>query len=642
MKILHAVPYLILAAGTAVPIAFSPLKPATSTPPATPSASAVTETASAKGMDGDVVVSVTADDNYIYSVEVTEQNETQGIGTIAVDKLPSDIVSYQSYAVDSISGATVTSDAIKEAVASAVAAAGITNEKYAEAPTEKPTLTSDGEYTADIVIVGAGGAGMTAATVAADAGESVILVEAESMVGGNSIRATGGMNAAKTEWQDENEFTEGDGVEATLASAAENYADNDTITELAAEVSSQYAEYQKNPTGYFDSVELMELDTMIGGKGINNPSLVETLCTGSADGISWLETVGGELHSVGAFGGASVKRIHRPVDSDGKTIAVGSYVVPVLEKALTDRDNVRIIYNMTADQILMDKDGTASGIHAVGKDGEELTVHSKAVVLATGGFGANFDKIAEYRPDLVDFMTTNASGSQGQGIDMGTAVGADTVDMDQIQIHPTVEYNSAHLITEGLRGDGAILVNSEGKRFYDEVSTRDKVSAAEISQPGQYAWLIMDQKMVDASKVIEGYISAGYTKQGDDYRTLAAEIGVDPDTFEETMNSWNECVKNGSDPDFGRTSFTEPLDTAPYYAIKVTPGIHHTMGGLVIDSDTEVLDTEGTAIPGLFAAGEVTGGVHGANRLGGNAVADFIVFGRIAGENAAEYAESRS
>jgi len=209
--------------------------------------------------------------------------------------------------------------------------------------------------------------------------------------------------------------------------------------------------------------------------------------------------------------------------------------------------------------------------------------------------------------------------------------------MDQIQIHPTVEANTAALITEGLRGDGAILVNAEGKRFIDEVGTRDVVSAAEIAQTGSYSYLIVDQAMVDASSVIQGYINKGFTVEGEDYAALAEALGIDAAAFEETMTNWNSYVEAQEDPDFGRTSFANPLDTAPYYAIKVTAGIHHTMGGLKIDSSTEVLDTDGNVIPGLFAAGEVTGGVHGANRLGGNAVADFTVFGRIAGTAASEY-----
>ena len=286
-----------------------------------------------------------------------------------------------------------------------------------------------------------------------------------------------------------------------------------------------------------------------------------------------------------------------------------------------------------------DENGNVIGVEGVTKDGANVIVEAKAVVLATGGFGANLEMVASYKPELKGFMTTNAAGAQGQGIAMAQAVGAATVDMDQIQIHPTVQFDTAALITEGLRGDGAILVNAEGKRFTDEVGTRDVVSAAEIAQPGSYSWLVVDQAMVDASSVIAGYITKGLTVSGEDYAALAEAMGVDAETFTATMEAWNACVESKTDEEFGRTSFANPLNTAPYYAIKVTAGIHHTMGGLKINTATEVLNEAGEAIPGLFAAGEVTGGVHGANRLGGNAVADFIVFGRIAGASAAEYAK---
>ena len=451
------------------------------------------------------------------------------------------------------------------------------------------------------------------------------------------VQASGGMNAGKTVYQDENEFGESAGVEKTLKTAAEKYADNETITALAATVAEQWAAYQANPTGYFDSVELMELDTMIGGKGINDPALVETLCENSADAIDWLDENGITLHSVSSFGGASVKRIHRPVNAEGKTVSVGSYMIPLLEENC-EKAGVQILLNTTANEILTDANGAACGVKATGASGETVTVNAKAVVLTSGGFGANLDMVVKYKPELKGFMTTNAPGILGQGIEMATAIGAGTVDMDQIQIHPTVEANTAALITEGLRGDGAILVNADGKRFIDEVGTRDVVSAAEIAQPGSYSWLVVDQAMVDASSVIQGYIKKGYTVTGETYEELGKAMGVDEAAFAETMKTWNGYVEAKNDPDFGRTSFANPLDTAPYYAIKVTAGVHHTMGGLTINTNTEVLKEDGTVIPGLFAAGEVTGGVHGANRLGGNAVADFTVFGRIAGKAASDYA----
>ena len=592
-------------------------------------------TGTAKGM-GEVSVTLTLTDNVITDCTAKGDEETSGIGSVVIEQFPGEVVEGNTINLDSISGATITSNAFVEAAKAALTEAGLNPDDYMA----KADKTANGEtvsYDADVVVIGAGGAGMTAAMTAADAGQKVVILESQAMVGGNSARATGGMNAAKTVYQDENEFDQAAGVEKTLATAAEKYADNETITALAKTVSEQWAAYQANPTGYFDSVELMELDTMIGGKGINDPALVETLCSNSADAIDWLDEHGITLHSVSSFGGASVKRIHRPVNAEGKTVSVGSYMIPLLQENC-DKAGVQTLLNTTATELLTDANGAVVGVKATGSTGETITVNAKSVVLTTGGFGANLDMVTQYKPELAGFMTTNAAGAQGQGIEMATAIGAGTVDMDQIQIHPTVEANTAALITEGLRGDGAILVNANGERFIDEVGTRDVVSAAEIAQPGSYSWLIVDQAMVDASSVIQGYIKKGYTKTGATYEELAKELDVDPATFANTMETWNGYVEAKNDPDFGRTSFANPLNNGPYYAIKVTAGVHHTMGGLKINTNTEVLKADGSVIPGLFAAGEVTGGVHGANRLGGNAVADFTVFGRIAGAAASDYA----
>ena len=593
-------------------------------------------TGTAKGFGGDVSVTLTLTDGAITGCTAEGKDETEGVGSQAIAKMPGAIAENGSIAVDGVSGATITSTAIKEAAAAALTAAGLNPDDYKTA-VEKDAAAEDSTVDADVVVVGAGGAGMTAAITAAAEGKSVVILESQSMVGGNSVRATGGMNAGKTVYQDENEFGESAGVEKTLKTAAEKYADNETITALAKTVSEQWAAYQANPTGYFDSVELMELDTMIGGKGINDPELVETLCANSADAIDWLDEHGITLHNVSSFGGASVKRIHRPVNAEGKTVSVGSYMIPLLQENC-EKAGVKMMLDTTATEILTDANGAAVGVKATGASGETVTVNAKAVVLATGGFGANLDMVVKYKPELKGFMTTNAPGIQGQGIEMAQAIGAATVDMDQIQIHPTVEANTAALITEGLRGDGAILINEEGQRFIDEVGTRDVVSAAEIAQTGSYSWLVVDQAMADASSVIQGYIKKGYTVTGSTYEELGKAMGVDAAAFAETMEKWNGYVEAKNDPDFGRTSFSNPLNAAPYYAVKVTAGVHHTMGGLKINANTEVLNEKGEVIPGLFAAGEVTGGVHGANRLGGNAVADFTVFGRIAGAAASDYA----
>ena len=595
----------------------------------------VTGTATVKGFGGDITVTVTLDGADIKDVVIEGPGETAGIGQKIIDEWPLAFKEYNGI-VDTYSGATfagITREAVITAMRQALENAGVNPDDYMR-EMESGEPQEDITIEADIVVVGAGGAGMTAALTAADAGKSVLLIESQPAVGGNSVKSTGGMNAAKTAYQDANTFGEAAGVEKTLK-AAEAYADNEAITALAATVKTQWEAWQAAPEGYFDSTELFALDTIIGGKGLNDPELVNTLVNNSAAAIEYLDSIGIHLNNVAAFGGASVKRIHRPVNDEGKVVSVGAYTVPLLEKAVAANDKLALMTNLTATKLLVDENGAVCGLEAEAGDGYKVTVKAKAVVLTTGGFGANLDMVVQYKPELEGFMTTNAAGIQGQGILMAMEIGADTVDMEQIQIHPTVQADTASLITEGLRGDGAILINANGERFIDEVGTRDVVSAAEIAQPGSFSWLIVDQKMVDASSVIQGYISRGLMLQGDSCEALANELGIPADAFAATMEKWNGYVAEKNDPDFGRTSFAAPLDTAPFYAVKVTAGIHHTMGGLKIDSQTHVLNKEGQIIPGLFAAGEVTGGVHGGNRLGGNAVADFVVFGRIAGQEAA-------
>ncbi|MBR2067427.1 MAG: flavocytochrome c, partial [Solobacterium sp.] len=573
-----------------------------------------TFTGEAKGNGGPVTVTVELKDGEIVSVKAEGKDETPGLGVPALDIVSEAITKKNSTDVDTVSGATVTSNAVIEATIAALTEAGLKPEDLVAKEVEEETVADT--LDTDIVIVGAGGAGMTAAITAADAGKKVILVEGQAVVGGNTVRSTGGMNAADTEFQDKNEFGEDAGVEKTLASAKESYADNADVMALVETVEKQYEEYKANKEGYFDSVELMELDTLVGGKALNNVELVKVLAEQSANGIAFVNKVSKEvsednsgLIDVASFGGASVKRIHRPINAEGKTISVGAYLVPVLEEAVKARENITLLTSTKATKIVKDGDAVV-GIEAE-SDGKTITINAKSVVLATGGFGYNMEMVGKYQEAYGGYVSTNAPGADGSGIVLAEEAGADTVDMEQIQLHPTVHVQdgAASLITEGLRGDGAILVNKEGKRFFDEVSTRDKVSAAEFEQTDGIVWLVVDSRMVEKSAVIQGYINKGFTVTGETYEELAKAMEIDEAAFAETMAKWNENVANKTDEEFGRTSFAEPLDQAPYYALTVNPGVHHTMGGVKINANTEVLDKDGKAIAGLFAAGEVTGGV---------------------------------
>lgn len=483
----------------------------------------------------------------------------------------------------------------------------------------------------DVVIVGAGGAGMTAGITAARAGKKVVILEKMSTVGGNSARATGGMNAAKTEWQDDSGWSEFASVENTLNSAADIYPE---LSGLVDAVQKEYDNWKATGyNGYFDSVGLFILDTMVAGKNSNDLELVTTLAENSAGAVDWLETVGAHLPNVVGFSGSSVKRSHRPINDEGKTVSIGSYLMPLLEQACID-NAVDILLNAPVTEILM-ADGRAVGVKAEG-----YTVNAKSVILATGGFGADLETVADWRPELKDFVTTNAPGCTGDGFRMAQAVGADVVDMEQILVHPTVEQATATPISDSLWNDGAILVNAEGLRFCDETDTPDVVSAAILDQAGGSAWLVVDQRMMDPASPIAEYISQNCTVQNYTYSGLAKAMGVPEEALSETMDKWNEAMTNGRDEAFGRTGFAVPSDSAPFYAaIQVVSGVLHTMGGVKINTFAEVLEPDGAAIPGLFAAGEVTGGIHGAGCLDGNGLTDAVVFGRVAGESAATYAE---
>lgn len=454
---------------------------------------------------------------------------------------------------------------------------------------------SVGEYTDpstlaesyDVVVVGAGGGGMAAAIAAKDAGANVAIFEKMPIAGGNTLKSSAGMNASETKFQKEQ------GIE--------------------------------------DSNDNFFAETLKGGKDSNDQELLRYFVDNSAAAIDWLDSLGIRLNNLTTTGGMSVQRTHRPEDGS----AVGGYLVEGLVRNVKERD-IPLFVNANVVEITQ-ADGAVSGIK-VELGGEIKEIKAKAVILATGGFGANLDMVSELKPELKGFVTTNQEGSTGDGIKMAQALGAEVVDLDQIQIHPTVEQETAYLITEAVRGEGAILVSQEGKRFFNELETRDKVSAAIIELPEHYAYVIADDALKGRVKAIEKYEEKGLVVKANTIEELAKALEIPAENLSATLEAWNASVEAKEDKEFGRTTgMDNALTTAPYYAIKVAPGVHHTMGGLKINTNAQVLNTEGEPIKGLYASGEVTGGIHGSNRIGGNAVADIIIFGRQAGTQSAEF-----
>ncbi len=540
----------------------------------------------AQGFGGEVKAVITIKDGKLLDLVITGDKETPALGTVAILELPPKMLTQQQVDLDAVAGATVTSNAIEEAVAMALEKAGMKPEDLIAVEVGAVEKTAETLNT-DLVVIGAGGAGMTAAITAKQMGLSVILLEKMSYVGGNTTKATGGMNAAETSVQ--------------------------------------------KALGIEDSVQTFIDDTMKGGKNVNDLALVTKMAEESAAAIDWLASIDAPLPEVSFSGGATNKRIHRPEGG----ASVGPYLVEKLEARLL-ADGVDLLKSTKATHILLEN-GQVAGVQAESET-SILTINAKAVILATGGFGGNLEMVAKYKPTLSGYVTTNAPSATGDGIVMAEEAGAALVDMEQIQTHPTVHQKSSIMLTESVRGGGAILVNQSGLRFINEMGTRDVVSDAENQQEGSYAYMVFDQQQRENLSAIEKYVSNGLTVQADTLAELATLIKVDPATLEKTVEEWNLAVANKKDEAFGRdTGMEVNLSKAPFYAVQIAPGIHHTMGGVKIDPETRVLDANGNAIPGLFAAGEVTGGVHGANRIGGNAVADIIVFGMEAGEQAAAY-----
>jgi len=445
--------------------------------------------------------------------------------------------------------------------------------------------------TADVVVIGAGAAGMTAAITAHDAGAKVILLEKQPITGGNSMLAAGGMNAAETPFQ--------------------------------------------SAKGVKDSVELMYQDTMKGGKNMNDPALVRILAQNSAGSVAWLTSLGADISDVGRMGGASVNRTHRPAGG----YAVGAHIVNVLRHNAAER-KIDIRVNSKVVKITEDSKGRVTGVLVEGKHSGRYTIKAKAVVLTAGGFSANPERVAFYRPEFKGMATSNQPGATGDGLDLGAKAGGELKDMKEIQIHPTVAAGSRILITEAVRGNGAILVNHEGKRFVNELTTRDKASELILNQTGKSAYLVFDEGIRKSLKQIDGYFHLELVKEGATIKELAAALKIPAETLEATIETYNKAVDTKNDAEFKRPDMPRALRTAKYYAIEVKPGVHYTMGGLKINTNTQVMAKDGMPIAGFFAAGEVTGGVHGANRLGGNSISETITFGRIAGSNAAQLVKS--
>ena len=564
-------------------------------------AAPVTAEGTGVGKHGDITVAVTFDAGKIQDIKIVKNAENPILAKKVFTDLKDQVVALSSTDVDLISGATFSAKGFIDAVNDAAKKAGVTLAKADKKALKKAARELPKTSNYDVVVIGAGGAGFSAAITARNAGANVVLLEKMPAVGGNSLISGAEMNVAKN-W-----------VQPKLGI-------ND------------------------DSPELHAQDTFKGGDGKGDMKVINVMTHEALDAAKWCRDYLGvrfEDDNLFFFGGHSRKRALIPVGHTGT-----EFIAKFQAKA--DELGIPVITNMKAEELIKDKDGRVVGVKAT-MDGSEYTFNAKGgVVLATGGFGANPEMVKKYNPKIDErFKTTDAPGSTGEALYMAERAGAQLVNMGYIQTYPICDPISGAIeLIADARFDGAIMLNQEGKRFVEELQRRDVLSEAILNQTGRYCWVLWNDKIGSISNTVKAHANEyeAFTKQGvmttcDDLKCIADFTKIPFDQLQKTVKRVSDMAGKGNDKDFNHRSGLVDMQQGKYYVIKAVPSTHHTMGGVRINEKAEALTAEGKVIPGLWAAGEVTGVTHGTNRLGGNAYTDIIVFGRIAGEAAAKAAK---
>ena len=564
-------------------------------------AAPVTAEGTGVGKHGDITVAVTFDAGKIQDIKIVKNAENPILAKKVFTDLKDQVVALSSTDVDLISGATFSAKGFIDAVNDAAKKAGVTLAKADKKALKKAARELPKTSNYDVVVIGAGGAGFSAAITAKNAGANVVLLEKMPAVGGNSLISGAEMNVAKN-W-----------VQPKLGI-------ND------------------------DSPELHAQDTFKGGDGKGDMKVINVMTHEALDAAKWCRDYLGvrfEDDNLFFFGGHSRKRALIPVGHTGT-----EFIAKFQAKA--DELGIPVITNMKAEELIKDKDGRVVGVKAT-MDGSEYTFNAKGgVVLATGGFGANPEMVKKYNPKIDErFKTTDAPGSTGEALYMAERAGAELVNMGYIQTYPICDPLSGAIeLIADARFDGAIMLNQEGKRFVEELQRRDVLSEAILNQTGRYCWVLWNDKIGSISNTVKAHANEyeAFTKQGimttcDDLKCIADFTKIPFDQLQKTVKRVSDMAGKGNDKDFNHRAGLMDMQQGKYYVIKAVPSTHHTMGGVRINEKAEALTAEGKVIPGLWAAGEVTGVTHGTNRLGGNAYTDIIVFGRIAGEAAAKAAK---
>lgn len=622
-------------------------------PATTPAAAPTVFEGQGRGIHSDIKVSVKYEGGKILDIQVLAQGETAGLGDVAIKQVIGDILKYQSLGVDVMTGATYSSKGTIDAVAQALEKAGANVAALkAKAIVKDTTVKAEVVKSADVVVVGGGGAGLAAAIQAAEKGGKVILIEKAATLGGNTMLAGGAYNAVDPERQKNVPMTSAltDDLKAILELDEKEFGD---FAPTLITLKGQINEYFKSgdTTKLFDSVELHTIHAYIGSKRTSLDGettilpkfdLVKIMTSNSLASLKWLEPYGLQINNgISTVLGALWPRTH------STTPGGGAGMIKVLSDAAA-RNKVEILLNTKGEELIVEGDRVV-GIKATQKDGTPVILKAAGgVVMATGGFGANKEMLEKYNiywPSIPkDMGTTNTSNATGDGIVMGEKIGAKLEGMGFIQLMPSSQPGTGSL-GGGVwsSAESQVFVNKEGKRFVNEYAERDVLSKAALQQTDGWFYIICDQETAGnpqlEAKTIWGDTVADLIKSKSIYKAdtledLAKQIGVPVDTFVSEIKKYNTYIDNQSDPEFGKRNFGPKVDVGPFYATPRSPSVHHTMGGLAINVNAEVLDTNGKVIPGFYAAGEVAGGLHAGNRLGGNALADILTFGRIAGSNA--------
>ena len=589
---------------------------------------------------------VTIKDDKVADITVDSAGETSGIADEVFKRLPKAIVDGQTLNVDAVSGASISSKGVIDGVAEAITEAGGDAEEWKQRAKPASAAAKDEEYDTDVVVIGAGGAGLAAATRSIQHDKKVVILEKFPQLGGNTARAGGPMNAAEPDWQ--KGFKALPGEKETLKELAEtptSEIDPEYVADFE-KLRDQIKAYLESGEDYlFDSVLLHEIQTYLGGKRVDltgneihgKYELVTTLVNNVLDSVKWLTDLGVKFDrtDVTMPVGALWRRGHKPVEPMGFAYIhiLGDWVKAHGATILTE----------TRAKHLIIEDGKVTGVIAEKTDGSKVTVHAKSVILTAGGFGANTKMVQKYNTYWEhiddDIATTNSPAITGDGIALGEEAGADVTGMGFIQLMPVSDPVTGELFT-GLQTppENFIMVNQKGKRFVNEFAERDTLAKAAIANGGLF-YLIADDNIKATAynttqESIDAQVEAGTLFRDDTLAGLAKQVGMDPEVLTDTIKKYNSYVDAGNDPEFHKSAFHFKCEKAPFYATPRKPAIHHTMGGLVIDTKAHVLDKEGHVISGLYSAGENAGGLHAGNRLGGNSLADIFTFGRIAADTA--------